>query len=478
MSQTDWDNAVPASQAPEEFKRTRRQKALLSSPPTDRVPPHSGEAEKGVLGCILLAQGEGIHQCIDKFRDGIEVFYDLRHRAIYEVLVQMHSASEPIDLITVQQRLRDRNQLEGVGGLTYLSSLPDVVPSAASLDYYADIVAEKHTLRKLISTCTEITSRAYEHQGEVNQLLDEIGQDITSICRRDRGHHHVTSSNAVERFSSDIERRWLREGPSGILTGLHDFDNWNDGMQPGEQFIIGARPSQGKSALGLHLLYRACIMDEVPTMFISLEMPTESLMRRLASRHCRIPMSDLRDGNISQEQFASLAQFNQLVASRPLTIHDFVNDGASDQLIASIIKRGAEDGIRLVIIDYLQIISASKKNREKRHEIGSISGTLRAAAVQSRVALVTLAQLNREADKLDQKRKPRHPRVSDIAESAQIERDADVIGLIYRDEEPGGLTHLLIKKNRDGMSGYGIPLNYNVTYQEFTNATRHQEQAP
>lgn len=470
MTEEEWNSATPSNG---DFKRSRRKRQELTDPvKTDKVPPHSIEAEQGALACALLDPFEVMSKLIDKLGTDGEMFYDLRHRAIYEALLEMAAASSPIDLITLQQKLRDKNQLESIGGLAYLASLPDSVPSAANVDYYVEILREKRTLRRLVATCTEVVSRAYQHQGEVEALLDTVERDVGSICRRDQGSHRITPLRAVSDFSDDLERRWLHEGPSGILTGIHDFDNMNDGLQYGELFILGARPSQGKTALGLHLLYRACIMDEFPAVFISLEMSSSPLVRRLAARHCRIPMGDLVRGNITTEQFTALGEFNSLISSKPLTIHDFSSTGASEQLICSIIRRAAADGAKLVIIDYLQIITASKRSDQKRIEIGEISKALKKAAKETKVCLVVLAQLNREADKPDSKKEgPRQPRVSDIAESAQIERDADVIGLIYRDATPGGLTHLLIRKNRDGMSGYDIPLRYDMVYQEFTNAT-------
>src|SRR6266516_6946188 len=162
-----------------DLKKTRRQKAATTGAArVDRLPPHSIEAERGVLGCVLLSPGDSLRVFIEKFKSGTELFYDLRHRHIYELLVEMYDLREAIDLLTVQQRLKDRNQLEAVGGLAYLSSLPDAVPSAANLSYYVDIVWEKHLLRRMSQTCTEVVGRVYEHEGEVDALLDEVERDV------------------------------------------------------------------------------------------------------------------------------------------------------------------------------------------------------------------------------------------------------------------------------------------------------------
>src|SRR5436309_1139470 len=165
-----------------DLKKARRQKAATTDAArVDRLPPHSIEAERGVLGCVLLSPGDCLGVCIEKFKAGSEVFYDLRHRHLYELFVEMYDQREPIDLLTVHQRLKDRNQLEAVGGLAYLSSLPDAVPSAAHLSWYGDIVLGKHLLRRMIQTCTEAIGRAYEHEGEVDVLMDEIERDVLRI---------------------------------------------------------------------------------------------------------------------------------------------------------------------------------------------------------------------------------------------------------------------------------------------------------
>lgn len=476
MNDSEWESSTPAS----DFRNGRRKKATLADPIiTDRLPPHSIEAEQGVLGCILLEPAGCTAICIEKIGASVDSFYDLRHQVIYGVLVEMYNNREPVDMLSLRQKLADKQQLEPVGGLVYLSSLPDLVPSAANLEYYLEIVREKHTLRRLLATCTEIVSKSYTHDGELDLLLDEVERDIGNICRRDNTSRRVSPDQAVARFSDDLERRWLNDGSSGIITNMREFDRYNEGLQPGEMFVLGARPSQGKTALALHVLYQACITDDIQTDFISLEMSSDRLIRRLAARHCRIPMANLVHGNIGNEEFESLHQFNQMVRGKPVTFHDYSGESASVQLVVSLIRRAAASGTRLVIIDYLTLIDAVKKpngkSDDKRHEIGYISKALKRVTKETGVAMLVLAQLNREADKGDAKSKrPRVPRVSDLAESGQIERDADVIGLIYRDEVSPSMVNLLIRKNRDGMSGYNIGLNFNMQYQEFTPATNYQ----
>src|SRR6185437_3058180 len=195
-----------ASVASADLQKARRQKAAATSAPRlDRLPPHSIEAEQGVLGCVLLSPNDCMGVCIEKFRAGSEMFYDLRHRHLYELLAEMCDHKEAIDLLTVQQRLKDRNQLEAVGGLAYLSSLPDAVPSAANLSYYTDIVREKHLLRRMIQTCTGVVGRVYEHEGEVDALLDEVERDVLRISEERVEATTRTIKDLVKRAITTIE---------------------------------------------------------------------------------------------------------------------------------------------------------------------------------------------------------------------------------------------------------------------------------
>src|SRR5262245_50288095 len=222
------------------LKQPRRSRSIPADPAkVDRLPPHSIEAEQGVLGCVLLSPNDSLGQCIEKFKNGSEIFYDLRHRAIYEVLVQMYERKEAMDLITVQQTLKDKQQLEAVGGLAYLSSLPDVVPSAANLEYYLEIAREKYVLRRMIAICTEVVTRAYEHQGEVDELLEEIERDILRISGDRVATGSPTIKELVHRAIHHIEAYHQRQGQlGGLATGFADLDKMTDGWHEGEMIVI------------------------------------------------------------------------------------------------------------------------------------------------------------------------------------------------------------------------------------------------
>src|SRR2546421_3719502 len=214
-----------AGAGPDLKKARRRRDAGTTAPRVDRLPPHSPEAEQGVLGCVLLSPNECMGESIEKFKGGAEVFYDLRHQTIFSTLAKMYDAREAIDVITLQQRLKDKQLLEEVGGIAYLSALPDVVPSSANLMYYAEIVLEKYLLRKMIHTCTDVVSRVYDHEGEVDALMDEVERDVLRISESRVQSSSVTIKELVRKAINTIEEFHQRQGMlTGVGTGFTDWD--------------------------------------------------------------------------------------------------------------------------------------------------------------------------------------------------------------------------------------------------------------
>ncbi|HXS69160.1 MAG TPA: DnaB-like helicase N-terminal domain-containing protein, partial [Candidatus Polarisedimenticolia bacterium] len=224
-------------------KRVRRPQAA-ATPLADRLPPHALDMEQGVLGCILISPNECMGECIEKMKGGAETFYDLRHQTIFTMLIEMYEKREGIDVMMLQQRLKDKQLLEQVGGIAYLSTLPDVVPSAANLSYYLDVVQEKFFLRKMIHVCTDVVGRVYDYEGEVDALMDEVERDILKIAE---SRVEGTSNNIkdlVKRAISQIEDFHQRQGMlTGVGTGFADLDKMTSGLHPGEMIVIAARPS-------------------------------------------------------------------------------------------------------------------------------------------------------------------------------------------------------------------------------------------
>src|SRR6185503_12302266 len=401
-------STAPHNTPPADFKKARRQRSEgVDATSLERLPPHSVEAEQGVLGCALLSPSDSIGHCIEKLKSGPEMFYDLRHRVIYEVLLGMYDRKEAIDVITIQEELRNRQQLEGVGGLPYIAALPDAVPSAANLDYYLDIVREKYVLRRMIGTCTEVVSRAYQHQGEVEELLDEVERDILHISGERVTASAPNMKELVHRAIHHIEMYHQRQGQlGGIATGFADLDKMTDGLHAGEMVVIAARPSMGKTSLAMNVAEHVAVNLRLPVGVFSLEMTAESLVMRMMSSLARVNSRSIRDGFLAERDFAKLTTAAGQLAKAPLFIDDA--SGLSIlQLRAKARRMHQQHGIKLFVIDYLQLLHSTARRAENRQqEIADISNGIKALAKELKVPVIVLSQLNRELEK-DKNRKPR-----------------------------------------------------------------------
>jgi replicative DNA helicase len=462
-----------------DLRKSRRSKATAADPTkVDRLPPHSIEAEQGVLGCVLLSPNECLGECIEKFKGGSEVFYDWRHRTIYEALVEMFDAKQAIDLITLQQRLKDRQQLDAVGGLAYLSSLPDAVPSAANLEYYREIVREKFILRKMIQTCTEVVGRVYEHEGEVDALLDEVERDILHISEARVEATTNTIKQLVHQAITTIENFHQRQGMlTGIGTGFLDLDKMTSGLHNGEMVVIAARPSMGKTSLAMNIAEHVAIDLRLPVGVFSLEMTAESLVLRMLCSRSRVNLRNIRDGFLAERDFPKLTGAAGKLANAPLFIDD--TSGLSIlQLRAKARRMAQQYGVKLFVVDYLQLLHSTARRAENRQqEIADISNGIKALAKELKVPVIVLSQLNRELER----EKNRKPRLSDLRESGAIEQDADLVALLYKpssgDDEDGGQeqdavpVNLLIAKQRNGPTG-DINLTFLKSYTRFESAAK------
>lgn len=444
----------------------RRHNAQLSVGPAEQLPPNSPQAEKAVLGCCLLDPATAIPSAIQQLKSN-DAFYLIPHQIIFEHLIQMHQAHIHIDLVTLQQHLRDTNELAGVGGLEYLAGLPDNAPTASMLDHYASIVIEKYRLRCIMRICEAgLAGASANHSSE--EIVNNINTQLNGVVCNSVTSREVRSSDCAARFTDDLQVRFDRQGaPSGVLTGLCDYDRITGGLQFGEQCIVGARPSVGKTALGLSILNHACLVNSIPSLFISFEMSLEALMRRLCAIHMRIGMQALRSGQLNEEDRPKLPRFVSICRNRPLTVIDYCSGAGANTVVAAI-EKAAQEGVKLVIIDYLTKISSPIRHEKKTYEVAATSGLLRSCAVSNKVALVTLAQLNRDCDKGNFKsNKPRLPRMSDLSDSGQVERDADVVALLHREKDSNSAV-LNIAKNRDGECGL-CHLHFRGIYCKFEN---------
>lgn len=392
----------------------------------------------------------------------------------------MYDARRPIEIITLQQVLKDRLQLDGVGGLAYLASLPDSVPSAANLDYYIEIVREKFVLRQMIDTCTEVVTRAHEHQGEVDTLLDEVERDILKLSNDRVTTSSPSMKELVSRAIHHIEAYHQRQGQlGGIATGFIDLDKMTDGLHEGEMIVIAARPSVGKTSLVMNMAEHVAVNLRLPVGVFSLEMTAESLVMRMMSSLARVNARSIRDGFLAERDFAKLTTAAGQLAKAPLFIDD--SSGLSIlQLRAKARRMHQQHGIKLFIIDYLQLLHSTARRAENRQqEIADISNGVKGLAKELKVPVIVLAQLNRESEK-----EKRAPRVSDLRESGSIEQDADLVALLYRslrekddDEDQVGPppetipVKMLIAKQRNGPTGE-IDLTFLKSCTRFESAAK------
>jgi replicative DNA helicase len=464
-----------------DLKKSRRTKVNLADPSrVDRLPPHSIEAEQGVLGCVLLSPSESLGECVQKFKQGADVFYDLRHRTIYETLVEMYDQKEPIDLITIQQRLKDRQQLDAIGGLPYLMSLPDAVPSAANLDYYQTIIKDKFLLRKMIQTCTDVVGRVYEHEGEVDKLLDEVERDILRLGESRVESATDTMKDLVHKAITTIEQYHQRQGMlTGVGTGFVDLDKMTSGLHEGEMIVVAARPSMGKTSLAMNIAEHVAVDLRLPVGVFSLEMTASSLVLRMLCSRARVNLRNIRDGFLAERDFPKLTGAAGKLAGAPLFIDD--SSGLSIlQLRAKARRMHQQHGVKLFVIDYLQLLHSTARRAENRQqEIADISNGVKALAKELSVPVIVLSQLNREMER----EKNREPRLSDLRESGAIEQDADLVAMLYdpgkTDDDEGQKTQdhdakpirLLIAKQRNGPTG-AIDLTFIKSYTRFESAAK------
>lgn len=454
----------------------RDQNGESRSVTVDRLPPHSVEAEQGVLGCILLAPNECMGTCIEKLHAVGEEFYDLRHRHLYQALSAMYDRRDPIDLLSVQQMLRDKQQLEAIGGLAYLAQLPDCVPSAANLDHYLGILCDKFLMRSAILVGTGIVQDVFENEHEPIAVLDRAEAAVLKVGHQRNGHATVKEMKGlIHGAINRVEEFHQRAGAlSGISTGFVNMDKMTGGLNNEEMIVLAARPSVGKSSLAMNIADHVSLNLGLPVGVFSLEMSAESLALRMLCSRARVNLSNIRDGFLADRDYPKLTHAAGQLIKAPIFIDD-----TSSLTITQLRSRGRrmwqQYGIKLFIIDYLQIMGGASNRRES--EIANISGGVKSLARELKVPIIILSQLNRELDK----EKGRKPRLSDLRESGAIEQDADTVIMLYKvitdHEDEGGYSsdvepvNALIAKQRNGPTG-DVHLTFMKCYTRFESAAK------
>src|SRR6266851_5208516 len=443
-----------------------------------RAPPHSVEAEQGVLGSMLISPREAIAEVVEKINE--EYFYVPAHQTIYSVLVDLWNAGQAIDLITFTQVLRDRNLLETVGGAALVTSLFTFVPTAANVGYYLEIVRNKYILRSIIAASTESVRRAYEEQDEVGNLLDEVEQKIFAVGEDRFKGQMLSMKEQVMSTLESIEKLFENKGAiTGVSTGFRDLDKLTSGLHSSEMIVIAARPSMGKTALAMNIAEHAAIEVKLPVAIFSLEMSAQQLVQRMLCSRARVNLAKTRDGFLSEADFPRLTN----AASKLAEAKIFIDDSAGLSILelrAKARRLKAQQDVQLIIVDYLQLLrSMTRRAQDNRQlEISEISAGLKGLAKELNIPIIVVAQLNRQPEA----RSGGKPRLSDLRESGSIEQDADLVGLLVRPElyeedeearaEKAGEAELIIAKQRNGPVGE-IPLTFLKEYTRFETRARN-----
>jgi len=417
-----------------------------------RVPPQNLEAESSVLGGILL-ENDAINVVLELLRTGD--FYRESHRKIFRAMIELADRSEPVDIITLSECLKNRGELEAVGGSAYLASLNDFVPTAANISYYARIVREKSILRHLINAATEVATKGYDGTGNVEELLDSAERAIFDITEQRIKGSFVKVGDMMKDSIKMVEKLFERKTMiTGVPTGFKDLDTKTAGLQPADLIIVAARPGMGKTAFSLNIASHAAFSGYGVAVF-SLEMAKEQLALRLLCSEARVDNSKVRTGYLSDRDFPKLAT----AAGR---LHDaliFIDDTPAISVLelrakARRIARDREKKLGLIIVDYLQLMRGTGAAQNREQEISEISRSLKALAKELNVPVLAVSQLNRRVED----RNDKTPQLSDLRESDAIEQDTDVIAFIYREaaynpKSDDNTATITIAKQRNGPTG-------------------------
>ncbi len=414
-----------------------------------RIPPHDIEAEQAVLGAILIDKDAiiSVSQLVSS-----DNFYDERHKAIYDVMLTLYEERKPIDLLTITSFLKKKKMHDKVGGSAYLSSLTNIVPTAANSEYYAQIIREKYVRRSLIQISGQITEDAFTEDKEANEILSHSEQEIFKVSQEHikQGFIHIKETLA-ESFDRIEELQRNGEGLRGIETGFTDLDNLLSGLQQSNLIILAARPGQGKTAFVINIAAHAAVVNKQPVGVFSLEMSKEELADRLVVSLGDIDAWKLKTGRLSDEDFEKLSVSMGQLAEAPLYIDD--TPGLSVPEMRTKARRlQSEHDLKLLIVDYLQLANPGRRFENRVQEVSYISQSLKNMARELKIPVIGVSQLSRAVEQ----RGGGKPQLADLRESGAIEQDADVVMFLYSPDEEftsQRIVNVLVAKHRNGPVG-------------------------
>lgn len=440
----------------------------------ERIPPHSDEAEKSVLGAILLDK-EALFDVMEILKD--EDFYSGAHKEIFMVAGDLFRRNEPVDTLTVTEELRKRKSLEMVGGRAYVAFLSTAVPSSANAASYARIISEKAILRRLISVASDIIEKSYQEKIDPEVILDQAERSIFEIAQAKQKKDFEPLKNILWKNIQTIDEMAQKEGNlTGLTTGFVDLDEKTSGLQRSDLIILAARPAMGKTAFALNVAQQAAIRSGAKVLIFSLEMAREQLGQRMLSMESRVEMQKLRTGNVDRTDWDNIHLALDKLSQADIFIDD--TPGVSIMEIRNKCRRlKAEKGLDLVVIDYLQLMASDGRSESRQQEVSAISRFLKLLAREMDCPVIVLSQLSRAVES----RTPKTPQLSDLRESGSIEQDADIVVFLYRDEyynpdttERPNVCDVIIAKQRSGSTGT-VELTWLGKYTRFADKSRISE---
>lgn len=419
-----------------------------------KIPPQNIDAEMSLLGAVLIDD--------DVLADVNEIvkasdFYDKRHQIIYSAMTRLYERHKPVDLLTLTDELKKKDEFDTVGGSTYLTELTNYVPTSAHASSYADIVAQKAVRRRLIKASGEISEMGFDEETPTPELLEKAESELFNVSDQTIKQDLVSIESILDSSFSRIEELHRNKGKiRGIRTGYHDLDNMTAGLQRSDLFILAARPAMGKTTFVTNLAYNVATIEKLPVLFFSLEMSKEQLIDRMLADAAGVDSWNIRTGNLSDDDFGKISEAMGEMAEAPIFIDD--TPGLSVLGMRTKARRIAHNQpLGLIIIDYLQLMQANGNyNGNRVQEVSEISRGLKVIARELNVPVIALSQLSRSVEN----RQPPIPQLADLRESGSIEQDADIVTFIYRpgyyapdDPEVANITDLIIAKHRNGPTG-------------------------
>lgn len=435
-----------------------------------KVPPHNAEAEKSVIGSMLLDK-DAITTASEIITG--EDFYQHQYEVLFTAMMELFNEGKPVDLITLQDKLKEKELPPELSSLEFIGELIRSVPTSTNVRYYANIVKEKAVLRRLIKVTEGITNQCYLDKEKLENILEDTEKQVFDIIQNRSLGDFVSIKDIVIKSLESIESAAKNKGSvTGIATGFYDLDYKTAGMQPSDLILVAARPSMGKTAFVLNVAEHAVLKSKTPTAIFSLEMSKDQLVKRILSMNSKVDSQAIRSGELQDDDWIKLAESARLIGNSNLIIDDTPGISISE-LRSKCRKFKLEHNLGLVIIDYLQLMSAGRKSESRQQEISEISRSLKALAREISAPVVALSQLSRAVEQRPDKR----PMLSDLRESGAIEQDADVVMFIYRDDyynhdsEEAGIAEIIIGKQRNGPTGT-VKLAWQSKYTKFANLER------